>query len=290
MDLNQFGMDTMTLAGSLEAKLKAVSQAGFSEIVISPRDIVSHPEGEDAAIAAVRESGVRATAVHALRDFEGLSGELHAYKLDVAKAMLRMCHAVGSKLLLVASSTSAHASGDADKLAQDLGKLATLAVPLGIRVAYKALSWGTHVREYPHAWNIIDEANRANLGLALDSYQLLVAGTGSEELEFLYPERIFLVQLADFMQQEIPSIEEKIDTARHFRVFPGEGVHSAEIAALVRSLDQMGYGGTYSFNVINDDYLQLPASMVTERARAAARWLAGQTPSARLPRLRPAAK
>ena len=42
----------------------------------------------------------------------------------------------------------------------------------------------------------------------------------------LDPEKIFLVQLADFMWQEIRSVEESITTARTFRVFPGEGVHA----------------------------------------------------------------
>src|SRR5262249_57913208 len=104
---------------------------------------------------AVRQSGLRVTGFQVLRDFEGLSGHLHAYKLDVAKAMLGMCRALGSKLLLVCSSTSTHASGDPDALARDLRKLATLAIPLGIRIAYEALSWGMHVKELPLASSLL---------------------------------------------------------------------------------------------------------------------------------------
>ena len=48
----------------------------------------------------------------------------------------------------------------------------------------------------------------------------------------------------------------------YFRVFPGEGVHGAEVAELVRRVDDMGYRGDYSFEVFNDDYVQLPASLV----------------------------
>ncbi len=67
--------------------------------------------------------------------------------------------------------------------------------------------------------------------------------------EFLDPAKIFLVQLADFMWNEIPSVEERINTARHFRVFPGEGVHSEQLAELVMRLDRLGYRGDYSFEV-----------------------------------------
>ena len=51
------------------------------------------------------------------------------------------------------------------------------------------------------------------------------------------------MQLSDFIWSEIHSVAERIETARHFRVFPGEGVHSAEIVRLVQVLDAQGYRG-----------------------------------------------
>jgi sugar phosphate isomerase/epimerase len=81
------------------------------------------------------------------------------------------------------------------------------------------------------------------------------------------------VQLADFMWQEVRTAEERIATARHFRVFPGEGVHSAALADLVTRLDGIGYRGDYSFEVFNDDYQQMPPPTVAARARRAALWL-----------------
>src|ERR1041385_2473527 len=154
MNLDHFGMDTITLAGPLEAKLRAIRAAGFGQVMLNATDIVGHPGGEAAAIAAVHASRLRVTGFQVLRDFEGLSGHLHAYKLDVAKAMLEMCHALGSKVLLACSSSSAHAANDFSQIVSDLQKLAMLAVPFGIRVAYEALSWGRHVNEYLQAWEI----------------------------------------------------------------------------------------------------------------------------------------
>ena len=202
MNQDHFGMDTITLAGPLEAKLRAVREGGFTQIMLSARD---------------------------------------------------------------------------------LRKLATLAVPLGIRVAYEALSWGRHVNEFPRAWEIVAAADRANLGLALDSFHMLATKTGLEDLDLVDPKKIFIVQLADFMWRELPSREERIDTARHFRVFPGEGVHGAEVAELVRRLDGMGYRGDYSFEVFNDDYRQLPLAMVAERARASVKWITGLVSRRSLP-------
>jgi sugar phosphate isomerase/epimerase len=272
-NIDDFGMDTISLAGPLEAKLQAVRAAGFGQIMLSARDIVGHPDGLDAAVQAVRASGLRVTGFQVLRDFEGLSGHLHDYKVDIAKSMLEMCAALGSKILLVCSSTSVHATQDLDAIAKDLRKLAMLAIPLGIKVAYEGLSWGRTINEFTTAWEVVSRADVPNLGLGLDSFHLFATQTPLDDLELLDPEKIFLVQLADFMWQEIRSVEERITTARHFRVFPGEGVHSEALAELVRRLHALGYRGDYSFEVFNDDYQQIPLPVVAQRARRSALWL-----------------
>jgi len=282
-------MDTITFAGTLEAKLKAAREAGFTQIMLNATDIVGHPGGEAAAVAAVRASGLRVTGFQVLRDFEGLSGTLHAYKVDIAKAMLQMCHAVGSNVLLACSSVSPHSNPDRVSIRKDLQKLALLAVPLGIRIAYEALSWGRHVNEFPRAWEIVAEAERANLGVALDSFHILANGTSLELLADVDPLKVFLVQLSDFLWQEVRSAEERIETARHSRVFPGEGVHSDKVAEMVRRLDEMGYRGDYSFEVFNDDYRQLPLPTVAERARRSVKWITGRVSRRSLPARRAAA-
>jgi sugar phosphate isomerase/epimerase len=283
MNLDHFGMDTITLAGPLEAKLRAVKGAGFTQVMLNAADIVGHPGGEEAAVAAVRASGLRVTGFQVLRDFEGLSGHLHAYKVDVAKAMLSMCRALGSKVLLACSSSSAHASGDPATLVKDLRKLAILAVPLGIKVAYEALSWGRYVNQVAQSWDLVEEADRANLGLALDSFHILAHQTDPAVLDEIDPAKVFLVQLSDFLWQETRTPDERIDTARHYRVFPGEGVHSDKVADMVRRIDAMGYRGDYSFEVFNDDYRQLPLPMVAERARRSVKWIAGVVARRSLP-------
>ena len=147
MVIRDFGMDTISLAGPLPAKLDAVREAGFAQIMLSARDLAGHAEGPEAAIRAVRASGLRVTGFQVLRDFEGLSGHLQEYKVDVAKSMLEMCAALDCRVLLACSSTSTHASADADCIARDLRRLAMLALPLRIRIAYEGLAWGRTINE-----------------------------------------------------------------------------------------------------------------------------------------------
>ena len=271
--LDRFGMDTITLAGSLEAKLDAMVSAGFAQVMLSARDIVGHPGGLLSAVKVVEASGLRPTGFQVLRDFEGLSGHLHDYKVDIAKSMLEMCQALGSKVLLACSSTSRHATDDLDAIAKDLRKLAMLALPLGIKVAYEGLSWGRTVNEFTTAWDVVCRADCPNLGLGIDSFHIFAAKTSLDAIEELDASKIFLVQLSDFMWNETPTFEDRMTTARTFRVFPGEGVHSNGLADLVLKLDGIGYQGDYSFEVFNDDYQQLPLPTVAARARKSALWL-----------------
>jgi len=270
---DDFGMDTISLAGPLEAKLRAIRAAGFTQVMLSAHDLVSHPDGVAAACRTVRASGLRVTGFQVLRDFEALSGRLHEYKMDVARSMLDMCAELEARVLLVCSSTLSHAVDDRDRIARDLRKLAVLAIPCGIRIAYEALSWGRNISELPAAWDVVRRADAPNLGVGLDSFHCLATKMPLQDLDAVDVRKIFLVQLSDFMWRDVRSSKERIETARHFRVFPGEGVHSAEIEDMVRHLVARGYRGDFSFEVFNDDYVQLKPSFVASRARRAAEWL-----------------
>ena len=114
----------------------------------------------------------------------------------------------------------------------------------------------------------------ANLGIGLDSYHSFATQTPLAQLDDIDPAKIYLVQLSDFMWQEVRTPQERMETARHFRVFPGEGVHSEATQRMVLQLARMGYRGDYSFEVFNDDYQQLPLDTVAQRARRSATWLA----------------
>jgi 2-keto-myo-inositol isomerase len=276
MNLGNFGMDTTTLAGPLEAKLRASKALGFSQIMLWAKDLADFPEGLDSAVALIKASGLKVTGMQVMRDYEGLSGPLHEYKIDIAKHLLHLCRAIGAPLLLVCSSTSTHASADRDHIARDLAKLATLAVPVGIRIGYEALSWGRHVNEYPASWEIVEMADHANLGLVLDSFHILSNNTPLDSISDIPGERIALVQLSDYMWRDIHSPQERLETARHLRVFPGEGTHSHELSDLLRRIDRCGYRGDYSFEVFNDDYLQMPPEFVAARAYQSAKWVTDQ--------------
>jgi sugar phosphate isomerase/epimerase len=266
-NIHDFAVDSVSLAGALPNKLKAVRAAGFAQITLCAHDLVGHPDGVDAAIATVLASGLRVTAFQTTVDFEGTAGPLHAYKLDVAKAMLSLCQALKCRVLMLPSSTLAQSASSTQALVRDLRQLAMLAIPMAIKVAYQGWAGGAVVKDYLQAWDIVCEADMPNLGLCLDIYDLLRANTVQaellEDLDMLDPGKLFLVRLADQLGEDRAA----------WRVFPGDGDHSDALTGIVSTLHTLGYRGDYSLAVHNDDYAAMPPEQVTQRAKASALWL-----------------
>ena len=120
--------------------------------------------------------------------------------------MLRLCGAVAAERLLLLVHISS-CLGDIDHIASDLRKVAMLATPLRDRVGYEALSWGRHVSDFELSWEIVQRADRANLGVCIDSFHVLancgLSGTDFDALATIPGERIAFVQLSDFLWKAV---------------------------------------------------------------------------------------
>ncbi|MCM2296204.1 TIM barrel protein [Rhodoferax sp.] len=269
-NMNDFSMDSRALAGSLTAKLRAVREAGFSQITLCAQDLVNHPDGVDAAVASVQASGLCVSGFQADCDFEGLSGPLHIFKLDLAKSMLMLCQAMDCPLLVLPASRLAPATDDTPTLVRNLRQLAMLAIPLNIKIAYHGWTGAAMAQTYLQAWDLVCEADMPNLGLSLDSENVLTANLSQDDLladlEMLDADRLFLVQLTDLLvQSRLP--------AQPLRVLPGDGTYRVALAALVTSLHGLGYRGSYNLAAFNGDYAAMPPHHVAQRARGSALWL-----------------
>ncbi len=271
--LDDFGMVTTTLAGPLAARLDAIRGAGFSQVMLAARDVVSEPGGLESAARIVKSSGLRVCGLQSLRDFEGLSGRQHDFKVEVAKGMLQMADALGAPLLLVQASTQDASSADPADIARDLRQLAMLAVPLGLKIAYEGHDEAHAVKSLYEAWDMVCRADMPNLGLAIDTAQAAASAASLEDLDLIEAYKIFVVRLADFLQADtgLPG-PDRLQPPR-LRVFPGEGANSAAVADLLRRLAALGFKGDYSFDVFTEDYQQLPAPAVARRAWLACEWL-----------------
>jgi 4-hydroxyphenylpyruvate dioxygenase len=138
---------------------------------------------------------------------------------------------------------------------EDLKLAAEVAERWGVRIAYEAVSWGTHVNTWEAAWELVKEVGHMNLGICLDTFHVFARGDCSriERLAEVAAEKIFFVQLAD-----APRVKMELMTySRHHRRFPAQG--GFPIVEFVRALAEMGYQGPLALEVFNDEFRAAPA-------------------------------
>jgi sugar phosphate isomerase/epimerase len=272
MGLGRFALGTSALGGTLEQKLDAVAAAGFPAIVIAAKELVSHPEGVDAAARAVRKSRLRVSALKELRDFEGIPRNELDYKLEITRSLLQMTLGVGSDLLLVTSSTAAQALGDRQQIAQDLATLGTLATPFKLRIGYRALPWGRWIDDLASAAEVVALAGLENVGVVVDTADMLATQAAMSSLAAVPVHRIFLVQLGDCNGQ----LGDASGAGAQQRVFPGEGANGELLAAWVHMLRDAGYGGDFALDVTRDEQVSSLPAAVADRARRSVGWVDGK--------------
>jgi len=202
--LPSLGIATLSL-GSCDAghtlfdKLRAASQVGFHSVELFDNDWYLYrdqyaqsrgyplpaKEGDLASREAARELGrmarefgIEFSCFQPLRNFEGhVSEQDRREAREHAQGILDVMGLLGTELLLVCSTTtpSPQTTGDLDTTVSDLTWLADLAATYTppIRIMYEGLSFGAHRRRWQEVYEVIEKANRPNLGLCLDSFNTL---------------------------------------------------------------------------------------------------------------------
>ncbi|TGT34693.1 TIM barrel protein, partial [Mesorhizobium sp. M8A.F.Ca.ET.167.01.1.1] len=92
------------------------------------------------------------------RDFEGVSDEQHKRNLARAERKFDLMGELGAPLMLVCSNVGTDVSDDDARAAAQLYELAEHAARHQLKIGYEALSWGTRVRTFDHAWRIVETA------------------------------------------------------------------------------------------------------------------------------------
>lgn len=245
---------TVSVNGSLRQKISAIANAGFDSLELYEPDLAMSGENPRDIARIVSDHGLRVALLQPLRDFEGLPEPRRARAIESARRMFDVMDELGTDLLLLCSSIAPDASGDIDKIVEDIGTLGEVASERNMRVGFEALAWGKHVRDFQDAWSVIRRCNRQNVGLVLDSFQALARGGDLGRIRTLESNRIFHVQIAD-----APAIDTDIlSLSRRYRNLPGQG--HLELANFVEALRSSGYDGTYSIEIFREIQDSLPSA------------------------------
>jgi 4-hydroxyphenylpyruvate dioxygenase len=243
---------TVSLSGTLPEKLEAIAIAHFDGVEIMDNDLLFFNGSPRDARGIASDVGLTIDLFQPFRDFEGVPGEQLARNLDRAERKFDVMQGLGAPMMLVCSNTGTNVIDDDDLAAAQLRQLAERAALRQLKVGYEALSWGTNVRTFEHAWRIVEKADHPHLGLIVDSFHTLALADDWSALRSLPGERIFFVQLADAPRLGMNALT----LSRHFRCFPGQG--DLDVPGFLGAVLDTGYTGTISLEIFNDDLRSAP--------------------------------
>ncbi|GAA5948058.1 hypothetical protein JCM3775_007301 [Rhodotorula graminis] len=251
-------------------------------------------EGDEASISAahalaaiLHRHGVEVSCWQPLRNFEGwVDDDDRREARDYARGILDIMPILGTDLLLccTTSTPAPRTSSSLDRAVEDLRWLADLAATYSppIRVMYEGLSFGAHRQSWQDAYEVVEAADRPNLGLCLDSFNTLALEWADpyavdgrlgpdvdaklernmDELVRRVPgSKIFFYQVADgrFMSPPLtpptdPSIPRIRPWSRSHRLFPLERALGAYLPVdrFSDAVVATGYCGPWSLEVFND--------------------------------------
>ena len=247
---------TVSISGTLDAKLAAIAAAGFAGAEIFENDLLSTPLSAREVGAMMAELGLACTMFQPFRDLEGLRDTARQRAFDRLERKFDVMGELGTDLLLLCSSCAPQAEGDRARILDDLAEAAERAGARGLRIGYEALAWGRHVNDHREAWGLVRDVDHPALGLVLDAFHSLARRIPSSSIGDIRPEKLFIVQVAD-----APLIDmDYLGWSRHFRCMPGQGDFPLDDWA--EAIRRTGYDGYWSLEIFNDRFRAGSASGV----------------------------
>lgn len=237
---------TVSVSGTLDEKLAAVSAAKFDGIELFDQDLVNAPASPREVALRCADLGLAIELFQPVRDLEGVAPEHFPATLRRLARKLDVMEQLGVTTLLACSNALPTAIDDPDLSAEQLSRLGDLVHERGATLAFEALAWGTHVNRLHQAWDIVERADHPAVGLAVDTFHLLSRGDDATALRGIPGERIAFLQIADapLLRTDV------LEWSRHHRCFPGQG--TLDVASVVAATIDAGYRGPLSLEVFSD--------------------------------------
>lgn len=313
---------------TLHQKIEAISQAGFKGIELSLPDLVSHAQElqrlgqlpgvslsdkteikEDDYPTLIKTAqhvrhlctthGLQVLVLQPFSNFEGWNAQTHSKErqavFDKAKGWMQIMEAAGTNMLQVGSTdTPSHQiTSDKKTLASDLAELADLlkAHNPNFRIGYENWCWATHAPTWRDVWEIVQLADRPNIGLCLDTFQsaggewgdpttksglVEEGGSSKEEVEIKWrasvreltktipADKIYFFQISDAYRMDPPlaphpepndesGTRPRGRWSHDYRPLPYDGGY-LPIADFTRAVLETGFRGWFSVEVFDGQF------------------------------------
>uniref|UniRef100_UPI000551F78C sugar phosphate isomerase/epimerase family protein n=1 Tax=Erwinia oleae TaxID=796334 RepID=UPI000551F78C len=144
---NPLFLNTVLLGGTSEEKISAAAGAGFQQIELWRQDVEKAQGDVRRLTQFIHAQGLALTDYQVLLDFTGAPDVKRAEKRSEALTLLDTAAALDASTLLVPASTDPACIAQREE--EDLLWLTQEAKARGLRVAFEAMAWSTHINTLP---------------------------------------------------------------------------------------------------------------------------------------------
>lgn len=178
---------------ALPEKIQAAASGSFSAIEIVYQDLEDYALSQepplnllDAARAIYNlclSVNLTVLSLNPFKNYEGHNSPLEE-RLDRARNWIDIAVCLKAQYLQVPSQfDTQNSSGDWTRMVTDLQALSDLAALYSVDIAYEAVAWGTYIDTWEDSLRMVQDVNRENFGLCLDSFHIAARMWGDNTVE-----------------------------------------------------------------------------------------------------------
>ena len=144
-----------------------------------------------------------------------------------------------------------------------LGEMADAAAEYGVNVAFEFMGfpWAA-VRDVAGAWRVVQETNRPNLGVIVDTAHFYAGESTLESIKDVPSDKLVVLHINDVEDVAKPDIQDG------HRLYPGEGI--LPLQDIIKAVRATGWDGVLSVELFREEYWKLDPLEVAKEAKAKA--------------------
>lgn len=262
-----------TMHADLETDVKAAAAAKYDLLEIWSAKLYDYLKTHSVADlkAMLDASFVDPYSINSIEHITFRSDEDHAKIKEECETLSKIAGEIGCPYVVVVPGKlpeNATKQEIIDESVRVLNELGDIAEKYGVSLAFEFLGQtDCSVQTLDLCAEIINEVNRENIGLVIDTFHFYAGNSSFEAIDNLDPKKLFIFHIND---AEDLSKEELTDA---HRLYPGTGI--LPIREIKSHFDKIGYDRMVSIEIFRPEYWQQDPFEVARKAKAATELVLG---------------
>lgn len=250
----------------LSADVEIAAECGYGglEVWAGKLEAYLRERSLDELRAKTRALGIKPWCINSIEDITFRDDAGRRDVLAQVERMAATARAIGAPSIVVVPGRRPEGFNRHESVSDAVDVLRAMSDAAGeIGLAFEFLGKpGCSVPLLDMAIDIVNEVDRPNVGMVIDTFHFHAGGSRLDDLRRVPIDKLFVVHLNGCEDLPRPEL-----TDAH-RLYPGEGV--IPIEQIIGALRARGYDGTFSIEIFRPEYWEQDARTVARTAKAKA--------------------